>query len=276
MLPAKSLSLTPSVKNWLANTRQPRILHVFDRACNLINERGEVLSVVTPGIGNGPFNLVVEDMVLFTEHLNIESPVSIIEDRLILGDLTLSTTEAKLWPPCPDWEMLHSKRKEILNQLSSLPSTNYESLLPNSLLTTFSTALAHEDIKSSVTAAQELAGLGMGLTPSGDDFIMGGIHAAWIIHPYEAAKKLTQEIVNTAAPLTTSLSAAWIRSEGRGEAGELWHRFFEAICTGDESDIQRDVDRILSVGETSGVDAFAGFVGTITPWVDRQSPVSHL
>lgn len=54
-----ALSLAPTVNDWRADSRQPRILHVFDHASNLINERGEVLSVVTPQIGNGPFNLVI-------------------------------------------------------------------------------------------------------------------------------------------------------------------------------------------------------------------------
>jgi len=54
-----ALSLAPDVRNWLANSRQPCILHVFDHACNLISERREVLSIVTPQIRNGPFNLIV-------------------------------------------------------------------------------------------------------------------------------------------------------------------------------------------------------------------------
>jgi len=54
-----ALSIAPDVNSWLANSRQLRILHIFDRACNLINERRKVLSIVTQQIGNGPFNLVI-------------------------------------------------------------------------------------------------------------------------------------------------------------------------------------------------------------------------
>ena len=39
--------LASNARDWRANSRHPRILHVFDRACNLINERREVLSIVT-------------------------------------------------------------------------------------------------------------------------------------------------------------------------------------------------------------------------------------
>ncbi len=41
------LSLSRDGNDWLANSLRPRILHVFERACNLINERREVLSIVT-------------------------------------------------------------------------------------------------------------------------------------------------------------------------------------------------------------------------------------
>src|SRR5215216_6945929 len=88
---------TQNVRDWLANSRHPRILHVFDHACNLINERREVLSIVTPQIGNGPFNLVVEDNVLFSEHLKLQFLISVFPNQLNLGDLSINTKNAKLW-----------------------------------------------------------------------------------------------------------------------------------------------------------------------------------
>src|SRR6266498_1195252 len=221
-----ALSLAPDVNDWLANSGQPRILHVFDHACNLIHERREVLSIVTQQIGNGPFNLVVENDIIFSEHLNLQSPVSISATQLNLGDLTINTDNAKLWSPRPDWETLHAKRETILKLLMSLPMTNCEPLLHTFLLSTLTTSIVTNDISSSLTAARKLAGLGQGLTPTGDDFILGAVLAAWIIHPPEIASVLMEEITNTAASLTTSLSGAWLRSAGRGEAGVLWHEFF--------------------------------------------------
>ena len=76
MISVNAVSLAPDARDWLANSRHPRILHVFDRACNLINERREILSIVTQQIGNGAFNLVVEDDVLFSEHLNLPAKSS--------------------------------------------------------------------------------------------------------------------------------------------------------------------------------------------------------
>jgi hypothetical protein len=302
----RALSVTPYTCDWLANSNHPRVLHVFDCACNLINERREVLSIVTPQIGTGPFNLVIDNDVYFFERLSLESPVSISHTQLHLGDLTINTADAKLWNPCPDWAALRAKRDDMLNHLSSLrasdsersnshhreetlaphahlpraqmpgsagvtlsqlPITTYQSPVSNlQFSNSLISSLAKADLPCSLTATQKLAGLGVGLTPAGDDFILGAIYAAWIIHPLEIASLLAKEIANTAAPLTTSLSAAWLRSAGRGEAGILWHEFFDTLISTNAVRIQKSVDKILAVGETSGADALAGFFGTMGKW----------
>lgn len=267
MQPINALSLTPAVNDWLKNSRHPRILHVFDRACNLINEYREILSIVTPQIGDGPFNLVIEDVIIFSEHLHIRSPISIHESQLTLGDFIIPLDHARTWSPRPDWEKGYVKKDEITERVSKLQIAHDE--FPGLL----SFALANADISSCLSAARQLAGLGQGLTPSGDDFIMGAIHAAWIVHPYEIASVLADEIAKNTAPLTTSLSAAWIRSAGRGEAGILWHHFFDALISGNMIIIQESMEKILAVGGTSGADALAGFFGVFTSLKKKELTV---
>ncbi len=277
----KTLSLTSAVSDWLANTHHPRILHVFDHACNLINERREVLSVVTREIGDGPFNLVIEDDICFSDYLSLESPVSNFFNQINLGNMTINTTSAKLWNPRPNWEELHNKRKVVLHQIHEIASsqtallvragiTNYQlpiTKFSNSLIS----SLALADLPSSLTSAQQLAGWGIGLTPAGDDFIMGALYAVWIIHPPEIASVLAKEIAETAAPLTTSLSAAWLRSAGRGEVGILWHEFFDGLIAGDSSAIQLQITKLLSIGHTSGADALAGFMSTFISYAESET-----
>jgi hypothetical protein len=82
-------------------------------------------------------------------------------------------------------------------------------------------SVINADVRGCHIAAQHLAGLGPGLTPAGDDFMLGAILAARIIHPEELAIILTKELSEAAAPLTTSLSAAWLRAAGRGEASVM-------------------------------------------------------
>jgi hypothetical protein len=294
----KALSLSGDVNSWLAHSYQPRILHIFDRACNLINEHREVLSIVTPHIGNGPFNLVVQDHVRFSNHLSFNSPVSTAPNQLHLGNVIINTTNVEIWNPCPHWRKLHANTGIIADQLMkllitdyklagllyrslaniaprysttvsdpNLLSTNYHS--SNSLLPDLSLALINADIPSAKTIASKLAGLGIGLTPAGDDFILGGIYAAWIVHEPEIASILAEEIANTAAPVTTSLSAAWLRSAGRGEAGIVWHEFLNALVSDNSLQVQKTLKNILAVGETSGADALAGFTGVFISWMEK-------
>jgi hypothetical protein len=259
------LSLPQRVHDWLANTKYARVLHVFDQACNLINEQREVLSIVTPRIGNGPFHLVLEREVVFLDYLNLESLITVQEKQLYLGKLSIDLARASLWNPRPNWENLHRKRDEIAKQLRQLPITNYK--FPNSL----SSSLINADLESSKHAAQQLAGLGNGLTPAGDDFILGALYATWMIHPYNIASILAEEVANTAAPLTTSLSAAWLKSAGRAEAGILWHEFFDSIVSvGRIGSPIYAMNKILAVGATSGADALAGFISTFIAYAEHQ------
>jgi hypothetical protein len=209
----------------------------------------------------------------------------------MLGKLIVHTADAKLWNPHPDWETLHSRKVDISNRLIQLPITNYlngsfdtplgepsglrtqhDSPTTQSLLSNLCSALVHVDISGAKDITSKLAGLGLGLTPSGDDYIVGALYAAWIIHPFTVAHVLAHEIANTAAPLTTSLSAVWIRSAGKGEAGVLWHDFFDALVSTSMPRIQETRKKILAVGETSGADALAGFAGVFKAWIEKGDP----
>lgn len=263
MQSVEALFQTRNTSAWLTNSQSPRILHVFDRACNLIDERGDVLSVVPPEIGNGPFNLVVGEEIRFRDLVHRESEISSSASRLILGTLTVDTTTTKLWSPLPAWNELHDRRCDVLDLLRSVPGNQAELQLPSSPVSDLPNVLAAGDRSAVRAATSRLAGLGAGLTPAGDDFIMGAVYAAWIIHPPDIAEALAEEIASVAAPLTTSLSAAWLRSASRGEAGLVWHRFFEALVSARSVRVLESMQYILAVGATSGADALAGFMSTM-------------
>jgi hypothetical protein len=252
-------SLAPSVIDWLATARHPRVLHVFDHACNLIDENRDVISIVNPRIGNGPFSIVVDPELFFPEHVDAQTPISVEANQISLGDLLISTDHATQWNPRPNWERLHANKENISNLSIQLPITNYQSLIFD-----LTSSLTHANLPTAKQTASKLAGLGPGLTPSGDDILMGAMYAAWIIHPPEVTSMLGSEVAETASALTSSLSAAWLKSAGRGEAGSLWHQFFDAMLTGEN--IQSKIKNILAVGHTSGADALTGFMSVLTCW----------
>jgi hypothetical protein len=102
--------------------------------------------------------------------------------------------------------------------------------------------------------------LGGGLTPAGDDFLLGALYALWVARPSEQATALGEVIVASAIPRTSRLSAAWLEAAARGEAGQPWHTLVGALASDDSQVIDRAAHGILGVGHTSGADALAGFV----------------
>jgi hypothetical protein len=110
---------------------------------------------------------------------------------------------------------------------------------------------------------RRLTGLGIGLTPSGDDFLVGLMHWAWLGYP-EPGRFC--KIITETSTQTTSLSSALLGAAARGECSEAWHDLLIALNGEKESGIETAVRAILAHGATSGADALTGFV-----WSGLQS-----
>jgi hypothetical protein len=113
------LSISPKAKYWLKNTHQARVLHSFQDALNLINEHHQVLSLVTPRIGNGPFSVVVTE-VDFSRFTNAQTIIEISEQTLWIGSVQCSTLQTPLWTPQPDWGELRAATITICTKIGLL------------------------------------------------------------------------------------------------------------------------------------------------------------
>lgn len=118
--------------------------------------------------------------------------------------------------------------------------------------------LRGRDIESVRGAAAQLAGLGGGVTPSGDDYLLGAIHALWAVTEPAEAERLSATIVSTAALRTNRLSGAWLQAAGRGEAGNEWHVLAVGLASG--APLDEPAEWLIQRGHTSGADALAGFL----------------
>jgi hypothetical protein len=272
---------------WLHESRAARVLAVFERACNLVNERGQLLSLVGPELGMGPFALMVElGNGRFSDTITPNATVTIQPDRqqLKVGNLTLHWHGAKRWQPRPAWKSVGpDKLAEHLPTLRRLLVANApagslamillddvpasDSPTAASLMATarppihrLLQGLVAGDVAACQVATRKLAGLGGGLTPAGDDFLVGTIYALWTCLPDAQATCLATAVAAEAIPLTTTLSAGWLAAAGRGEAGQPWHDLVGALATGQTAAIRPAVQAILATGHTSGADGLAGFL----------------
>jgi hypothetical protein len=201
-------SLTPAVRAWLRDARHARILHIFDHAVNLIAGTG-VLSLVTPAIGNGPFNVVLPPFN-FVQHITPSSLLRITSNTLHIGGLVIDLSPAALWIPYPDWHQLRSQHVRLQTQVpvlravlqqhapaNSLAHIVVELPAPLSSLETQIVKAAHQhwdamcqgalclDYARCAAGARQLVGLGGGLTPAGDDWLLGCALAAHLDLPLD-------------------------------------------------------------------------------------------
>ncbi len=235
--------LTLHVRHWLQDGRQTRLLNLFDDVCNLVDDIGNVFSLVSPKVGAGPFSMVIEGE--FTALIDAEPLISIVPNIQLLriGSLTIETNQAVLWDPKPPWSSL--EKSWLLDE----PAPRHVNPDIESLLQQVLHGIANNDFADVRIGAYRLAGLGNGLTPSGDDLLMGIIYGLWVWRP---DKELMHLIVETAVPRTTTLSAAFLKAAAEGEATIHWHNLIN-----EHSDA---VNQILAIGDSSGRDAWTGFI----------------
>jgi hypothetical protein len=111
-----------------------------------------------------------------------------------------------------------------------------------------------------VSGVRQLAGLGNGLTPAGDDFIVGVALAAWAgLYGKGTVDQITT-LIQTATPRTNLLSAAYLRSATQGECIAPWHTLFAALLLSDAEVTRMATKSLMSIGHSSGCDGLAGFL----------------
>jgi hypothetical protein len=120
--------------------------------------------------------------------------------------------------------------------------------------------LGTNDLPTAAAAAAALAGTGLGLTPSGDDFLIGvmlGVHSAL---PAAEANAVASVIDEASAGRTNRISRAWMSAAAEGEAIQAWHDLIDSILSLDERSIDRSSRNLIAIGHTSGADGMAGFI----------------
>jgi hypothetical protein len=241
------------------------VLAVFERACDLVTPGGpalsgverDVVALVLPEIGNGPLNIVVErlDQSLSLRLVQSGMTATLHGARLRIGDLEIALDRASVWEPRPDWARLRQNRERIESRLLRVRDLALRQAPAGSLLDLTGSGIP-EPVRSDL--ATQFAGLGGGLTPAGDDFLMGVMLRAWLAHPQPEA--FCQELAEVAVPRTTTLSAALLRAAARGECSATWHTLLDALQGESKCTLTQAVAGVLSYGHTSGADSLAGFL----------------
>jgi hypothetical protein len=258
-----------------------RVLFAGRHACNLLSDDGSLVSLVDPDIGDGPLSIVLNSLDSLSISAQTTHRMTFSQDWLALDGSRIGLQGANIWDPCPDWHALRKSCVRIRSALAIVRDTCarrasaslFAPLLglpsPGSGLASAALRRARSnlmDLRAGWTGdrrrlrwgATSIAGLGIGLTPSGDDLLAGAMLWAWLAHP--TPRTFCRDVCRAAAPRTTALSAAFLRAAAEGQCSAPWHALLTALQTTDRANIVRATHEVLSHGATSGADALIGFL----------------
>ena len=124
------------------------------------------------------------------------------------------------------------------------------------ILARLDTAIRDNDRSGATAAARSLIGLGPGLTPSGDDALVGIEAALWGLGAPVAA--FLAGAVDDVEQRTTAVAATLLRHAAAGEFAERLHDLVGVLIGSDDAAIPAAIERAVGWGATSGADCLVG------------------
>jgi hypothetical protein len=120
-------------------------------------------------------------------------------------------------------------------------------------------------------AIETLIGLGAGLTPSGDDWLVGYLAGLWCAvqrsrKRVQYVSDLAKEVLRLSAH-TNDISRTYLYHATRGQVSSLLEALAGAICQGwNEDHLLHTAEAAMRVGSTSGKVAVAGLLLGLAVW----------
>jgi hypothetical protein len=126
-------------------------------------------------------------------------------------------------------------------------------------------------------AVLSLLGRGPGLTPSGDDVLVGMIAALWFVGEIDSSSlvSLRRLLVDAGTRLTTEISVEYLHYACRGMVAGPLHDLLLALGRSDTTATADAVNRLGRYGHTSGMDCLLGVVTGLRHVTMLHRPAPH-
>ncbi len=279
-------------------SREPRfgtIHSVFNKATNITFDE-TLLTLLSDELPRMPNSVRLHSVM--TDHLfpNLQPgmQVRIDNDTLAIPACNFSfyLTDTTLWEPRPDVTIYQWNAKTVAQHTRLLSEFLAKKQLQVGLAPLVGSLLLQQpqqetplsrmampklrllaraswlqNISGIEEAAYGLAGLGPGLTPSGDDVLAGFAAVMALLSPILSADALSRKsfasiIAEVAKPRTTKLSGVLLDYASRGEVSEQFGTLLQTLTLPIEESktVLKAADRVLAFGASSGGDTLLGIL----------------
>jgi hypothetical protein len=275
-----------------AGSEAPRVrfngvIHsVFEQACNIRLDDGRLLALLTPCLANVPHGVRIDAPAGFgfAARLAVGQAVGCRADvlRVTGSALTINLCTARPWRAelpaagvdlsVPEvarawrtaWRMLKPSRSKLMPLSRAVDRRGLR----------LARAAGSFQIREAVRAAERLIGCGPGLTPSGDDLVVGFLAGLWSTAGRDPARRAFLQTLGAAldraAGATGDISRAYLSHASHGRFAEPLALLAAGIGAGAGlGAIERATVAALRVGHTSGGDGVFGLLLGLAAWTAR-------
>jgi Protein of unknown function (DUF2877) len=259
---------------------------VFDQACNIRVDDGRLLALLVPCLGNVPHGARIATPAGFgfARHLTVGGPVGCRADVLRMAQLSIDLGTAKPWRAdlaaagvdlsVPQVARAWRTARRVLAQRRPREGDAQATLLSRTVDRRglcLARATRHLRVHEAARAVESLIGCGPGLTPSGDDLIVGFLAGLWSTAGDDPGQRAFRSAlcaaVVAAARATSDISRAYLTHAARGRFAEPLATLATLIGDGaTDGEIERLTAAALRVGHSSGGDGVLGLLLGLAAW----------
>lgn len=248
-----------------------RVHSTFRSVINIATDQAELVSLTSASVARGPrsIRLGLDRM----DHYGIARGDEVVGDghTMCVGDTLVVITAAT-----PAWEDAPASGPPVAERVSqmaallgtplSLQGTSpFEIAVAEQVIMSIQAlemAVRRGDEEGTHTAASSLAGLGIGLTPTGDDVLTGAAFVASRLGgDLDIVHRAVQRVVEAGG--TNDLSLTAMRCALRGRAVQPLEDLYSWLCGAPVPNPDHLVADVKAIGHTSGADLALGLLTAV-------------
>ncbi len=268
-------------------SRQPFVGHVhsvFAKACNVLVDAG-LLTLCPPGAGCGPLTLrlAAAPGADLRECFSAGERVVGRASGLCTARAELRWLRASVWRPAPPDTLLDRARigQRLHRACARLERhrRRHSSIIDGqgaAAVAALRQACQAMHVEQARLQAKRLLGWGEGLTPAGDDFLVGLLVGLDGETPRNAARRFLRdglaEALLQGLTRTTDISAHYLRLAVLGHHGEPLLRLRQALISDASESFDDALGQALAIGASSGADLASGLLAGLQAWAAPALP----
>ncbi|WP_055668894.1 DUF2877 domain-containing protein [Desnuesiella massiliensis] len=285
-------ALSKPVFQDLEGLKGAKVHSIFKRVINL-ERQGKLISIQNPSVPKGSLSMNISEEVDFSSYSTcFRGHLDIKDNTIYLGALNFILDKPEIWEPRLKYYpeiyfrnkqkfiktlksiiMINGKeggiKEDVFNVMPSVVSHNADLKYShyNEILTKAANYLSEKDLGGGAKEICNLIGMGIGLTPSGDDFLVGVISVLHSINSTKSEKSYVKEFYESLCAeilcnlsKTTMVSRTYLQEAVCGNFSESFHNIYKALSEEDLEKLYEASLNMMAVGHSSGTDGLCGIL----------------